>query len=103
MKHADVEIRHEPEQQRFVADIAESDAPAVLEYRPLGDRELEYYRTFTPIAHRGRGIAERLVAHALDYALDSGLRVVPSCPFVAKVIGSDAKYAPVVARPRDDY
>lgn len=93
----DVEIRHEPERQRFVAQIGGSAAEAVLDYRRLSTSVLEYYRTFTPEAYRGEGVARRLVSHALEHARATGQRVVPTCPFVAKIMGSDAKYAPLLA------
>lgn len=96
----DIEIRHEPEQQRFVARIGESESEAVLQYRHLGAGKLEYYRTFTPAAHRGQGIAGRLVSHALEHARATGQLVVPTCPFVAKIVASDPKYAPILAERR---
>lgn len=88
-----IEIRHEREKERFVAYVDGAETEAALKYRALGEGELEYYSTYTPTEWRGRGIGGRLVVHALDYALEKQLRIVPTCPFVAKIIEGDGKYA----------
>jgi len=97
MTSARITVRHEPERSRFVAQINDPIAEAVVEYRSLQGRTLEYYRTFTPVELRGQGIAGQLVAEALDYALENGYRVEPTCPFVAQVIKKNPKYADVLA------
>lgn len=94
----DIEIGHEPERARFAAYSRESQTAAVLRYRAVTDRTLDYYSTFTPVELRGRGIAGRLVAYALDYALTNDLGVIPTCPFVARIIAESPKYAPLVRR-----
>lgn len=88
-------IRHEPERQRFVAEI--DDAQAVLEYGVPDAGTRDYRHTFVPPALRGRGIATALVEFALDDARAAGVRVIPSCPFVARLTAADARYADVVA------
>ena len=82
MEPGTLEIRHEPDAGRFVARV--DGAEAVLAYRPLDATTLDYYHTFVPPALRGRGIASELTDHALRYAMQHGLRIVPSCPFVAR-------------------
>jgi len=47
---------------------------------------------------RGNGVASRLVAKALRYALDHGLTVIPTCPFVSAFIRKHKEYAAVLAR-----
>jgi predicted GNAT family acetyltransferase len=69
---------------RFVADVGGEEA--YLSYRDLGGRVLDFAHTFVPLSQRGRGIASQLTAHALEHARERGLRVVPSCPFVAVYI-----------------
>lgn len=69
----------------------------MLEYAELDDGTLDYFRTFTPVRLRHRGIGHRLVRFALDDALDRGVRVRPSCPFVASVLKNDAKYAELLS------
>jgi predicted GNAT family acetyltransferase len=90
-----VDIRHEPGAARFVADIGA--ATAYLTYRELGRRVLDLDHTFVPEPLRGRGIASRLTAQALQYAQDNGYRIVPSCPFVARYIAGHARYRRLLA------
>lgn len=73
-------VTHDPANSRFA--IALADGVAVLDYRRLDEQTLDYYHTFVPRALRGRGLASQLAEHALRYAADNGLSVVPSCPFV---------------------
>ena len=88
-----IEIRHEPQKLHFVAYLDGVATDAVLEYRPLDERRLEFYTTYTPTQLRGRGIGGRLVKAALEYARENNLRVVPSCPFVARIIKRNPEYA----------
>jgi predicted GNAT family acetyltransferase len=59
---------------------------AYLAYRVVDERTLDYASTWTPHALRGRGVATQLVHHALAWARDEGLTVIPSCWFVRKVM-----------------
>ena len=88
-------IRHLPEQQRFVAEV--DGEAAYLAYDRVDEHTLDYHSTFVPTALRGRGLATALALHALDYAQTSGLRVIPSCPFVASTIQRNPEYASIVA------
>jgi predicted GNAT family acetyltransferase len=92
----ELSFAHEPQRNRFVARIG--DAESVLEYRRLGNGTLELYRTFTPVALRGRGIGGRLVTYALEHALRGGYDVRATCPFVAKIIESDERFRSIVSR-----
>ena len=92
----DERVRHEPEARRFTQ--SSGGALAVLEYREIDPSTVEYHHTSVPPALRGRGIASRLAAHALRYALDKGLTVIPSCPFVAAFIRKHPEYAAVLGR-----
>jgi predicted GNAT family acetyltransferase len=93
----DIDYTHEPDRQRFVADLGESQA--VLEYRTVGNATLDYARTYVPEEFRGKGIAAGLVAYALDFAAAHNYAVVPSCPFVARVIRENPRYAELTSTP----
>ena len=77
-------IRHDLDNNRFVARTAHGEA--VLEYSRADADTLDYRRTFVPEADRGAGIGEALVLHALDWAEENGFEVLPSCPFVRRVL-----------------
>jgi len=89
-------VRHDAGNQRFVAEIGGEATEAVLKYRYADDRTIEYYSTFTPTALRGRGIAGQIVSHALDFAAQKGLRVVPTCPYVARFVDRNPQYRELV-------
>jgi len=92
---ADELVRHEPENHRFA--LSYGAGLAVLEYRDVGPRAIDYHHTYVPPALRGRGIASRLAAFALRYAMRNGLEVIPTCPFVAAFVRRHPEYAGVLA------
>lgn len=73
-------VRHDEKSHRFVIDIDGQEA--VLAYSQEGNT-LDFYRTFVPESLRGRGLAEKVVRAAFEYAKEKGLRVLPSCPYVS--------------------
>ena len=93
-----MDIRHEPERRRFVARVGEEEA--VLDYAERGEGVLDYRHTYTPPELRGQGIAGQLVLFALEYARAHQLRVIPSCPFVAKIVREHPAYASLIADAR---
>ncbi|HSG64262.1 MAG TPA: GNAT family N-acetyltransferase [Gammaproteobacteria bacterium] len=89
-----MDLRHDPERHRFVAKLPGGEAE--LEYTERG-AVLDYRHTFTPPALRGQGIARALVLFALEHAREHGIKIVPSCPYVAKVVADNPQYADLVA------
>jgi len=62
-------------------ELEEDGVTAFANYR-IHDGVITISHTETPVAARGRGLASRLVAGALDIARAGGLKVIPRCPFV---------------------
>ena len=104
-----LDIRHDPDANRFHAPIhdpqpdAEGAGPVemanmglVLSYRHNGDDVLDLRSTLVPPHLRGQGLGSTLVQHALDYARENGMRVIPSCPFVARYIEDHPEYQDLV-------
>jgi predicted GNAT family acetyltransferase len=90
------DFRHEPEAQRFAID--RDGLTALIQYRALDDgRTLDLYRTYTPPALRGNGLASQLTEHALHYARKHDLKIVPTCPFVATFIARHPEHRDLVA------
>jgi predicted GNAT family acetyltransferase len=77
------EVVHVPAAGLFELRIG--GAVAVAEY-VRGEGTLVCTHTFVPPELRGRGIAERLVRAALEYARAERLRVVPACSYVAAFV-----------------
>ncbi len=78
------EIVHDEAQRRFTLD--RDGQASHLVYRRLDDSTVAFVHTYTPPALRGRGIAARVVEAALQWAEAEGLKVVPSCWFVAEYV-----------------
>jgi predicted GNAT family acetyltransferase len=89
------EIVHDEQRRRFVhrRDGAES----YLVYHPVDERTVDFASTYTPPALRGRGIAARIVRHALEWAEGEGLKVVPSCWFVAEYVDRQPEWKRILA------
>jgi len=90
----DIFVRHNPVEGRFEARVRGE--LCVAEY-VRRDGELVMTHTFVPPALRGRGIAERIVRAALEYAQREGLRIVPACSYVAAYIRRHAEFQPLVS------
>lgn len=76
-------------------EVALGDQIAQVVYRLRGDA-IELVHTKVPEAFEGRGIAARLARFALDDARARGLRVIPSCPYIAAYIRRHPEYADLV-------
>jgi predicted GNAT family acetyltransferase len=92
----EIVTRHEPDSHRFVVHL-EGGAEATLEYRHAGAKTLDYRSTFVPVEHRGRGIGDRMVLDALDYARENDYSVIPSCSFVRSIVKRHSEYQDLIA------
>lgn len=78
-----IEVRNNVSESRFEATV--EGHLSVVDYVRQGET-LVLPHTFVPTTLRGRGIAEKLVRAALDYARAEKLNVVPSCSYVAAFV-----------------
>lgn len=63
-----------------------------VSYR-ISNGTIDLYHTEIDPTERGKGLGEILVTHVLDDVRDiGGLRVIPTCPFVADVIERHPEY-----------
>ena len=74
-------VKHEVTGNRFVYLLG--DQEAVLEYALTGSGGVDFYRTYVPPEHRGRGIAETLADAGLAWARSENLAIEASCWYVA--------------------
>jgi uncharacterized protein len=88
-------VQHDPATRRFT--LAVRSGTAELLYVPAGPGVLEYYSTFVPPADRGQGIANQLVEAAVGYARAQGIRIVPSCWFVARWLEAHPEHADLIS------
>ena len=87
-------VSHDPVAGRF--EIRLDAGTAVLAYLRRGDA-IEITHTEVPEALEGHGYAAALAEAGLDYARREGMRVIPSCPYVAAYIRRHRGYADLVA------
>lgn len=81
------EVKHLPEEHRFVIDC--EDEEAVLLYRVFMNNDttaIDFSSTYVPTQHRGKGLAEKLVRVGLEWAKAQHYELHASCWYVAKFI-----------------
>ena len=74
-------VIHDAPARQFT--LATEHGDAVLAYEPLGDAVLDLQHTVVPPDARGGGVGDALVRGALEIVRAEGLRIVPTCAFVA--------------------
>ncbi|MDP5137064.1 GNAT family N-acetyltransferase [Rheinheimera baltica] len=77
------EVQHQTAQQRFVLQL--DSAEALLDYTLHGNN-IDFHHTFVPPAFRGKGLAEQLVRHGLNWAKTQQYQIHASCWYVQKFL-----------------
>lgn len=83
-------IEHNEATSRFVLHFEGQEA-GVAEYERDGDQWV-FTHTEVPPELSGRGLAGKLVGHALDAAIAEGGTIVPQCPYVAAYVRKHPQY-----------
>ena len=91
----DLQIKHESAQHKFFAVV--NGKEAFLEYSKVNDKTLDYHYTFVPPELRGQQIAEKIVKFGLDYAEQQHYKIIPTCPYVKRIIERNPQYKKLVA------
>lgn len=89
----DADVVHVPEENRYELRLG-GRRVGLIAYRSRDDA-LDLTHTEVEPQLEGRGLGSRLVAGALDDARARGVKVVPSCPFIADFIERNPEYADV--------
>ena len=71
-------IQHIEKTNRFIIEL-DGGLEAELKYRMVGDKSIDFYSTFVPNTHRGKGIAAKLVKTGIDWASKMGYEIHASC------------------------
>lgn len=91
-----INVQHDKNTKKFIAII--EGKIGTLDYEVLPDgKTLDFYSTFVPQELRGRHIGDDIVKYALDYAKENHYQVIPSCPFVKRIIDKNPEYQKLVA------
>jgi predicted GNAT family acetyltransferase len=91
----DIEFADAPERHRYELRTAD-ELIGIVTYH-VADDVITLIHTEVGSAHSGHGYAATLARGALDDARSRGLRVVPSCPYVASYIEKHPEYADLVS------
>lgn len=90
----DIVFADAPDRSRYELRAGD-ELVGLIDYRLAGD-VIALVHTEVPEAFGGQGYATRLARGALDDARSRGLRVVPSCPYVAAYVDKHPDYADLV-------
>ncbi len=83
-------IEHHPERHRFEVQSQGHTAYEEYFFIPEG---VVFAHTIVPPELGGRGLAGRIVQHALNWAQQEGLKVRPNCSYVAAYFDKHPEYA----------
>lgn len=86
----DLNIQHDTENQEFTVDLEGEQAE--LAYSTPQPEVINFSHTFVPQSARHKGVAARLIETGLQYAEQNNLKVIASCPAVAKYMRTHEKY-----------
>lgn len=89
-----LDIKHDVDKHLFYVKVKGGNAE--LKYDRHKDNYLVYKETVVPSESRHLGVGSALVEHALDFAKNRGLNVVPTCSFVASYINAHPQYKDIV-------
>lgn len=93
MSENNLPIENNPAEQRFQVEV--DGHLAQLQYIETA-HNITFTHTEVDEALEGQGIGSRLAKHALDYAVERNLKIIPICPFVAAYIRRHTEYQPYV-------
>lgn len=88
-----MDIKHDEAKHQFYAEV--NGGRAVLDYQQDG-KTLNFHHTFVPPELRGRGIAEQVTKAAFEYAAKNSFKVIPSCPYVARLVMKNEEWKKLV-------
>ena len=90
----DIEVKHDKENNRFVADV--EGHKAYLSYNIINDK-INFSSTFTPPESRRKGITKMVVGYAFNYAKENNLKVILSCSYEQAFVERNDKYKDLLA------
>lgn len=80
-----LDIRHDQKHQQFTAYLNQEEI-GELAYALPDEETIDFQHTFIEKEHRGKGLADQLIKHGLDYAQEKGLEIRATCQAVASYL-----------------
>lgn len=90
MNTDDISIRQRQDKQRYELEVGGALA-AFVDYRP-GPDHVDFVHTEVLPQFEGKGLGSKLVRCALDDTRRQSLKVVATCPFIAKFVQGHPEY-----------
>lgn len=92
----DKAVTNNKRERRFEMPL-EGGASAFIQYEEAGEGVLALAHTEVPEEYEGQGIGSALVKGAFEILRAEGLKIVPTCPFVAAYVRRHPEYQSLVA------
>ena len=89
-------VQRNPAQQQFDL-LVDGERAGLIRYRERGDGVLDLLHTEVDARFEGRGLGGQLVKGALEDIRGAGLKIVPSCSFIASWLERHPAEADLVA------
>src|SRR4029453_6319335 len=89
------EIVHDENTHRFV--LVRDGRESYLLYRVIDPLTMDFVTTWVHPELRGDSIGTQLIEHALDWAKSIGVKIIPSCWFVAEYLHGNPDYRSLVS------
>lgn len=89
-------MKYVEEANRFVVFDDSEQEIGEMTWSNAGETMIIIDHTYVDDAHRGQGIAEKLVALGVDYARKNNKKVMPLCPFAKKEFDQKKEYQDVL-------
>ncbi|MFC0606517.1 GNAT family N-acetyltransferase [Rufibacter quisquiliarum] len=80
-----LEIQHDTSAQQFTAYLGKEEI-GELAYALPEEAAIDFQHTFIEQEYRGKGYADQLIKHGLEYAQEKGLNVIATCQAVASYL-----------------
>lgn len=84
-----MEVKHDKLNKRFFLEV---EGEEVYTAYSLDENVMELYTTYTPPDLRGKGLAEKVVRAAIEYAKENNFYIIPSCSYVAVYLQRHPEY-----------
>ena len=97
MSDAEIVLERNGRQGRYLLPLPEG-RPAQLTFVETGPDRIAIDYSFVPPAHRGKGMALKLIMRAVEDARAKGYRITPLCGYVASEFRHHPQWADVLER-----
>ena len=92
-----MEIKHVSNDTRggFIIRGEDKKRLAEMTYSKAGDKAIIIDHTEVDDSLRGQGVGDKLLAAAVEFARDAGLKIYATCPFALRKLQGSTEYADV--------